>query len=533
MFQRIITLPRRIPHSKTRTGRLWSSFVRRSVDLAIGTNQYKQQQNSSNCISNNHNDDNGKPFTVPLTVTDLHLRHEQLPFAYFFDETLDAKALEESLTAVLQQEFAVAAGRISACYRSIDCVPQHDTVRLSFCDIPLSMAEWKANKENQGHKYRAGRGEFPKLLPIFDPLFCHKTTDGRNHANADLMSVRVTYFSCGATCLGVNMNHCLADTASCVHFVHVWGKEMLLQHRVSKVSWERGLATVSGMMTADIVDLMGIVRQPSLSSHSFSSFIPDWVASLYNNKATNESEKLAADELPLIEHEYLSLHFSLPVLKAMKAHGMANVRDDAFVSTNDMVTAVGWLLKRQLSQEEDWGISVVVNLRGRCGVGAFTDKGVSQTGLFGNAITNVVAEMEPTTGHTLRKRDARKAAHSIRQAMQHAILDMPERMARSRLGKRNDAIPSGNTFSTTSWGQLSPWNIRFGEKASISGFHGQPSHPLPTGRTFASVIHSNADGGCTYELFLPSDQAHQARRLHAQLCDSYLSWDEKTNTDNA
>eukprot|EP00977_Amphora_coffeiformis_P006257 scaffold1341_cov178-Amphora_coffeaeformis.AAC.34 len=516
MFQRIITLPRGIPLSATRTRRLLST---RRVDVAIGTNQYKK-------INNN------KPFTVPLTVADLHLRHEQLPFAYFFDETLDANALEESLTTVLQQEFAVAAGRLSACYRSIDCAPQHDTVPLSFCDIPMTLAEWKAAKENQGHKHRAGRGEFPKLLPIFDPLFCHKN-NANGDANADLLSVRVTYFTCGATCLGVNMNHCLADTASCVHFVETWGKEMRRQHRVSKVSWERAQATVSGMMTADIVDLMGIAKEPASSSSSSFLLIPDWVTSLYTNESVSELEKLAVDKPPLIEHEYLPLHFSIPVLKAMKAHGMEKVRDDAFISTNDMVSAVGWLLKRQLSQEEDWGISVVVNLRGRCGVGTFTDTNVPRTGLFGNAITNVVAEMEPTTGHIIRKRDARKAAYTIRQAMQQALLDMPERIARSRLGKRSDTIPSANTFSTTSWGQLSPWSIRFGEKAPISGFHGQPSHPLPTGRTFASVIHSNADGGCTYDLFLPSDQVAEARRLHAQLCASYLSWDEKTNIDSA
>lgn len=477
--------------------RLVSSLVRQRINLPVGSPT--------------------KAFAVPLTVADLHLRHEQLPFAYFFKQTLDAQALQESLTTVLRQEFAVAAGRLSPCYRAIDCTPD-DSVPLTICDMDCSLEEWKAAKENQGHSHQSGRGEHPQLLPLFDSLFDQQNVDKNNN----LLSVRITYFACGATCLGVNFSHCLADTASCLHFVNVWGKEMCRQSRTNKVCWERAKANISGMMTADAAELMGI-GSTSISASSFG--LPDWITSWYQDQSRS-----AADHTPqLIDHEYVPLVFTVPVLQAMKAHGMATAHDDTFVSTNDMVTAVGWLLKRWLSHEDDWNISVVINLRGRIhGVGAFTDMATTRTGLFGNAITHVVAQMEPTPhGAELRKRDARKAAHSIRQALQRALLEIPDQIARSRMGKRNDVVASMNTFSTTSWGSLSPWKIRFGNTAAISGFHGQPAHPLPVGRTFSSVIHKTVDGGCTYELFLPSDQANEARHLHAQLCNSYLDWYQK------
>mmetsp|Transcript_13770 Transcript_13770/g.18021 ORF Transcript_13770/g.18021 Transcript_13770/m.18021 type:complete len:96 (+) Transcript_13770:3-290(+) len=82
----------------------------------------------------------------------------------------------------------------------------------------------------------------------------------------------------------------------------------------------------------------------------------------------------------------------------------------------------------------------------------------------------------------------------------------------------------GSTFSTTSWGQFPLWSIKFSENGGLAGFHGHPSHPLPKGRTFSSIIVSAPNGGCTYKLLLPSDQAHEARELHETMCKLYLEW---------
>lgn len=599
--------------------------LQRRVHVRVGNNNNRKQTNER--------------FTVPLTVADVHLRHEQLPFAYFFAETLCPTQLEASLTAVLQQQFAVAGGRIcAATYTAIEC-HNNDTIPLSFANVNATLAEWNTaveeeedgtgKKKHRGHVHRSGDGKHPILLPIFDALFSVAESSS-NHKNdnreQNLVSVRVTYFACGATCLAVTANHCLADTASCVRLVQVWGQEMIRQQKrrqrqnmqlvlnrcrkdddhddtivetasssnlqaETSCCWNRSLATTAGMMTPATVELLGIATATPTAimtaAASKESLTSSWMRRLawsmpdswwFNNNSTTltnldtktrmaKNEPRTTPDSTTVDHEYVSLHFSASVLIAMKAHGMMMVArsssssssDDAgeadasrYVSTNDLVTAVCWLCKRRLSRREAWNLAVVVNLRGRCGVGKFANRsqnndilldGIShkvkhqRSGLFGNAITMVVAKLPPTVPTTMpmvglvEMEDVSRAAQSIRQALVQGIEEIPDRMALSRLGKAAGAsTPSSmNTFSTTSWGQLSPWKIQFsdhgGSRKSLLAFHGQPAHPLPVGCTYSSVVHARLDNGeIMYELFLPSKKADEARHLHAQLCSSYLEW---------
>lgn len=287
-------------------------------------------------------------------------------------------------------------------------------------------------------------------------------------------------------------------------------------------------------MTKDHVELLGI--------HDTKNNAPSWWPDCFNDwvrdESTTESDEteprtsLKTNKSDLIAHEYVPLVFSKSVLSAMKAHGMSTT--DTFVSTNDMVTAAGWLLKRVLSGQPNWNLSVVMNLRGRCGVSAFgnddddDDRANSMSGLFGNGIANAVVELEPSIhGNDIFMEHVATAARSIRLAMSTSLGEIPNQLEHSSLGRPLAVTSaSGGTFSTTSWRQLAPWRIRFSPTAHPVGFDGQPAHPLPIGRTFSSVLHSNseADGGCTYELFLPTDQAEQARQLHARLCGLFLEW---------
>ena len=57
----------------------------------------------------------------------------------------------------------------------------------------------------------------------------------------------------------------------------------------------------------------------------------------------------------------------------------------------------------------------------------------------------------------------------------------------------------------------------------MAHFHGQPSHPLPIGRTFSSVILSDGQGGYVYDLLLPSDKASEAQALHDGLAQLFLA----------
>jgi len=420
---------------------------------------------------------------IPLTVVDVHLRHEQLPFAYFFDETLDADLLTTSLAKVLRA-FPQTGGRLDN-HVAIQCT-KHDTVPLSFGKIDMTLTEWQ--REQRGHVHQAGTGH-PTLLPLFDPLFVED----------NLLTIRVTYFSCGATCIGVNLNHALGDTASCVQFVKSWGQEMRNESAFDKICNIRANASCSGMMTADLACLMGL-GQPRSSNWTLLPFLTKWLAD-------DESETVP------VNHEYVRLCFSPTLLQAIKRHGMAACNgDDSFVSTNDLVTAYGWLMKRRLSRQSDYNISVVVNLRGRFGI---------HPGLFGNGITHVVARLPETSEIGIKVISL--AAMSIRKSLTTGLLDIPERLAQSKRGKTVTSVDSTSTFSTTSWGQFPLWKIHFGNSA-LASFHGQPAHPLPVGRTFSSVISPEANGGCVYEMLLPSDKAQEAKLLHQQLTDAYMDW---------
>jgi hypothetical protein len=464
-------------------------------------------------------------YSIPLTVSDIHLRHEQLPFAYFFRETLDEATLESSLRSVLRH-FPILGGSL-ACSRLVIQCDTFDTVPLAIGDIDISLDDW-LRKRNQNHSHKSASG-YPTLLPLFDSLF-----QNNRHGDIDddpgggkkqhyikyenLIKIRVTYFKGGGTAIGVNMNHVMGDTASCVRFVRCWGREMRQQAYPLGACNIRANASCSGMMTSDLADLMGLNKGPIL---------PSFWTNLYNEYVSSEAitgNEKGLSLSPVLLHEYVDLSFPPLVLNAMKSYGMAECDLATYISTNDMITAFGWLLKRSLSGEDAYNISMVVNVRGRCGVDAFADMDNvnERNGLFGNGITNVVAAHPPTTGF-IGILDIAAAAIAIRAALVAGLLEVPYRIAESKRGTPTPAMNSSSTFSTTSWGEFQVWKIRFSEE-ELFGFHGHPSFPLPIGRTFSSVIIPASTGGCTYKLLLPSDKVREARDIHERLCTLFLSW---------
>jgi hypothetical protein len=149
-------------------------------------------------------------------VADVLLRNEQLPFAYFFEKRLCSDELAASLRRVLKKDFAVAGGMISDCYTSILCNPD-DSVPFTVQEMDCTLSEWQVQSPLR-HEHR--KGEHPVLLPIFDSLFDNNASAStESSAVSDkyktLLAIKVTYFLCGATCLGVTTSHCLVDTAGC------------------------------------------------------------------------------------------------------------------------------------------------------------------------------------------------------------------------------------------------------------------------------------------------------------------------------
>ena len=289
------------------------------------------------------------------------------------------------------------------------------------------------------------------------------------------------------------------------------------------------------MMTKDISDSLNLDGKPH------QSWWTDLLASSVNKNKVLEDEGNVDDSL---DHEYVSLIFSSQVLDAMKEHAMEICEPVSFISTNDTIMAASWIYKRALSKVDDSNLSIVVNLRGKCGIDDFdrsiidqkisNAKEPSRSGLFGNGITNFVVSLPPTTSSVdISLSDIAHASVSIRRALIAGLEEIPSRISHSRIGV---PIPSGfsnesssECFSVTSWRQFSSRDVSFAHDAKLIGFHGQPSHPLPKGTTYSSVVHSDFDddgnvNGSSVELFMPSSQAKEVTQIHSKLCSSYLKW---------
>ena len=465
-------------------------------------------------------------FAVPLSIVDAHLRQEQLPFAYFFKEALSKKKLLSSLKKVLER-FPVLGGSVDfSKTMSIQCSPE-DSIAVSFADSDRPIAHWI----QRGHLMHTNR--HPTLLPLFDPLFVprHKVLFP---TYPSLASIQVTSLADGGTVIGVNMNHMLADAASCFYFLECWGGEMRsCKKTYTTPSNNRAMATCSGMMTPGIADIMGLVESG-----------PTWIDDICNRfdfatlsfgEDGSEKKNLLPPVTPNNEHAYLHLAFPLPVLIAMKALGMSQTlhnnqqesdKGSTFVSTNDMLTAFGWLMKRELSGNSDWNMSMVVNLRGRCGVEAFGDsKGNS---LFGNGIVNVVATLpicrtdEGDDDNQVSLSQISAAALVIRNALTQGLLGVTDSISCARKGQRPTSISTGSCFSTTSW-SFPIWDIDFG--ATLVGFHGHPSYPIPDFNMFSSVIVPGSQhGDRVYQLLIPCVKVKEAEAMHQRLCTLFLEW---------
>ena len=444
-----------------------------------------------------------EPLAVPMTLIDVHLRDEQLPFCYFFHETLDAHLLQASLEKLLKQ-YPILGGTLNLHTGAIDLRPG-DSVPFSFVESDKSMQDLLQTVPQHLHR----GGKHPQLLPLFDSL-----------ADDSLASVRVTHFKGGGTALGVNLSHALADAASCVRFVQCWGRVMQSLRYPPSASNERATATCSGMISPQLLDVMNLVDEP-----------PHWLAAYMPWTEKVDTIVPMVDESSLDTHEYVSLTFSPQVLKAMKAYGMAQCNGTDFVSTNDMVTAFGWLMKRQLSGQPEWNMSMVLNLRGRSGVDDFSDITDSNgsKGVFGNGISNVIATLPGTVPGRVELEHIGIAAVTIRAALTAGLSEIPNRLALSKMGKQQATSSSSiGSFAFASWQHFPVWDISF-SSMGLAGFHGHPSHPLPMGDTYSSIIVPRHCGGHTYQLLAPTAKSEEAKSFHEHTCSLFLQWyDEHT-----
>lgn len=494
------------------------SAIRHLASAAACTERRQRRKNVTTSVDNF--------FTVPLTLVDVHLKDEQLPFAYFFHETLNATELESSLARVLQS-YPILGGKVNLENGVIECHPEN-SISLSFTESELTLQEWLAEAPPQ--RLTSGRPA-QVLSPLFDCL--HDTvSDMDNNLNNNLASIRVTHFDGGGTALGVNLSHVLADAASCVRFVQCWGRE-IQGLRYPHASNQRSHATCSGMLSPellDVLDLNGMHKRRHQDEDQWSlSTVLQSMGIEWNDDKPGDEIQDSLEGTDKDSHEYVSLKFSPELLKAMKAHGMAHCNNagTAFVSTNDVLTAFGWLMKRRLSGQAESNMSMVVNLRGRSDVDNFShiEDANGSDGVFGNGIASIIATL-PSGNEKVELEDMSAAAVTIRSALTEGLSDIPERLLLSRHG-RPAGTPSStiDCFAFTSWQHFPLYDISFSaEGTGLAAFRGYPSHPLPEGDTYNSIIVPEKCGSHTYQLLAPSNKVQEAEEFHNNMCILFLKW---------
>ena len=55
-------------------------------------------------------------------------------------------------------------------------------------------------------------------------------------------------------------------------------------------------------------------------------------------------------------HEYVLLEYTPEMLNAMKAYGKESCDVNEFVSTNNMISALGWMIKRRTAERFEWNL---------------------------------------------------------------------------------------------------------------------------------------------------------------------------------
>jgi hypothetical protein len=336
----------------------------------------------------------------------------------------------------------------------------------------------------------------------------------------------------------------------------------------------RAGATLTGMVTPEMASLLDLGgaggttastdRTNILPLHTiFSSFLNDYIGSgtesIESKESTTqsvtESGRNNAAHRDEFSHEYVILKYSPELLRAMKTYGMencgtmhpgGNVSRSAsrapvpmpFVSTNDMITAMGWMVKRRSAERLEWNLSMVVNLRSRGGVEGFgrLDDPTIGVGVFGNALTSVVAELpRSNAAEGITMAEVCDAASAIRESLARHMPHIEDRRILSLLGEATQTPDQGRCFSTTSWRQFSIWDISFDDDdfvgegqhravGLLDGFYGRPSYPLPVGDTYSSVVVPSRCGGCTYKLLAPSRRVQSILTLHRDISEQFLEW---------
>lgn len=316
-----------------------------------------------------------------LTYTDIYLAYRQITLAITFDAVLSQRSLRASLSKVLGQfPVLLCQADCKAASLSIPVGPAPGVALVA------ARTDLTADQLNQlQHSYA---GQCQRLSPLYEAM-------PPSPWNSSLLTLKATHTSDAKTVIAVAMSHLVGDVQSLATFLQAWGR-LGLGGPVIPTSNDRALGDTVGMAsvpnTYDPAHLLGPGTMPARPQFC----VVSW--------------EIAAGTLAAIKHQ--AAEFAAAGGLDATAGGYPGA-GCCWVSTNDVVSAISWVLQRRLhpgTDAKEFSFDCAFSLRGAGDV-----KPAGNGGVFGNCL--VAAKTQPLTNRGAACADVYEAAFGIRRSI--------------------------------------------------------------------------------------------------------------------
>jgi len=403
--------------------------------------------------------------TIRCALSDVLVRHYAVPVVFFYDRLLDPDALAHGLGVVLG-DFAPFNARLTQRGGELFLDCNDHGVAFSVVTLQTDMQAgiaWLGT---------------PRARELVDPI------EGRRALRGDLplLTVRITHFADGKSCLGVCWHHSVGDMHSCVRLLLAWSravaglayeKPMVVEDRSEYL--ERTLpsesAAATGLRYLEPSDLARLawymlVRARDRSMLSF-HFLPEELVALRNSLESAAGRKLSTND-------------------ALCAHMLA-------------------LIAERDPRPRSRQLSIAINYRKRLGL---------PESLLGNMVTSLNIPVESGAPAAKIASDLRGAVNAF--ADQHMDVRANQRFVASRGGMAHvsrcmpkGVDPMNGTLLVTSWSKFGVYDVDFGREAPAF-FSGLGQAPFPW---LSSIFDGFRGHGTIFTVHLP-------RAIAARLADS-------------
>ena len=316
-----------------------------------------------------------------LAYTDISLAYRQITLAITFDAVLPQCSLRTSLSKALDQ------------FPVLLCHADRETASLAIPTWPAApgvalvtaRTDLTADQLNQlQHSYA---GPCQGLSPLYEAM-------PPSPWKSSLLTLKATHTSDFKTVVAVAMSHVAGDVQSLAMFIQAWG-ELGLGGSVTAASNDRAHGDTVGMASVPNAYDPARLLVPGTVPERPQFRVVSW--------------KIAAGTLAAIKRQAAAFVAAAGLAAAAAGSPGAG----SWVSTNDVVSAIAWILQRRLhtgTDANEFSFECAFTLRGAGDVKTLGDGGV-----FGNCVT--AAKTEPLTNCGAACADVYEAAFGIRRSI--------------------------------------------------------------------------------------------------------------------